>query len=94
MKSKVFFKTFGCRTNIYDTQMMIERLKDFEVTDNELTADIIVVNSCTVTNGADSGVRNYISKQNKDGKKIIFAGCGADTRGKELFAQEKVFGVL
>jgi MiaB-like tRNA modifying enzyme len=94
LKPKVFFKTFGCRTNIYDTQMMIEALKDFEATDNELIADIIVVNSCTVTNGADSGVRNYISKQNKEGKKIIFVGCGADTRGSELFAQKKVFGVL
>ncbi|MDR2341854.1 MAG: tRNA (N(6)-L-threonylcarbamoyladenosine(37)-C(2))-methylthiotransferase MtaB [Campylobacteraceae bacterium] len=94
IKPKVFFKTFGCRTNIYDTQMMIESLRDFEVTDNELVADIVVVNSCTVTNGADSGVRNYISKQNKDGKKIIFVGCGADTRGSELFAQKKVFGVL
>ncbi|MDR0408064.1 MAG: tRNA (N(6)-L-threonylcarbamoyladenosine(37)-C(2))-methylthiotransferase MtaB [Campylobacteraceae bacterium] len=94
MKPKVFFKTFGCRTNIYDTQMMIERLKDFEVIDNEFAADIIIVNSCTVTNGADSGVRNYISKQNKNGKKIIFAGCGADTRGNELFEGKKVFGVL
>ncbi|MDR2636059.1 MAG: tRNA (N(6)-L-threonylcarbamoyladenosine(37)-C(2))-methylthiotransferase MtaB [Campylobacteraceae bacterium] len=93
-KSKVFFKTFGCRTNIYDTQMMIGELKDFEVTTSELFADIIIVNSCTVTNGADSGVRNYISKQNKDGKKVIFAGCGADTRGSELFAQNRVFGVL
>ncbi|MDR1461009.1 MAG: tRNA (N(6)-L-threonylcarbamoyladenosine(37)-C(2))-methylthiotransferase MtaB [Campylobacteraceae bacterium] len=94
VKPKVFFKTFGCRTNIYDTQMMIGRLKDFEATDNEITADIIVVNSCTVTNGADSGVRNYISKQNKNGKKIIFAGCGADTQGNKLFAHKKVFGVL
>jgi MiaB-like tRNA modifying enzyme len=94
VKLKVFFKTFGCRTNIYDTQMMIESLRDFEVVNNELIADIIVVNSCTVTNGADSGVRNYISKQNKDSKKIIFVGCGAGTRGSELFAQKKVFGVL
>ncbi|MDR1285650.1 MAG: tRNA (N(6)-L-threonylcarbamoyladenosine(37)-C(2))-methylthiotransferase MtaB [Campylobacteraceae bacterium] len=94
IKPKVFFKTFGCRTNIYDTQMMIGRLKDFEVTDNELTADIVVVNSCTVTNGADSGVRNYISKQNRDGKKVIFAGCGANTHGSELFERKKVFGVL
>ncbi|MDR0666145.1 MAG: tRNA (N(6)-L-threonylcarbamoyladenosine(37)-C(2))-methylthiotransferase MtaB [Campylobacteraceae bacterium] len=91
---KVFFKTFGCRTNIYDTEFMIGQLKEYEITDNEQEAGIIVVNSCTVTNGADSGVRNYISKQNQNGKKIIFAGCGAETRGVELFAQAKVFGVI
>ncbi|MDR3345825.1 MAG: tRNA (N(6)-L-threonylcarbamoyladenosine(37)-C(2))-methylthiotransferase MtaB [Campylobacteraceae bacterium] len=91
---KVFFKTFGCRTNIYDTEVMISSLKDCEVVENEFAADIVVVNSCTVTNGADSGVRNYISKQNREGKKVIFAGCGADTRGSELFEQKKIFGVM
>ncbi|MDR1975807.1 MAG: tRNA (N(6)-L-threonylcarbamoyladenosine(37)-C(2))-methylthiotransferase MtaB [Campylobacteraceae bacterium] len=93
-KPKVFFKTFGCRTNIYDTEFMIARLKECEITNSEQEADIVVVNSCTVTNGADSGVRNYISKQNRSGKKIIFAGCGAETRGVELFSQTKVFGVI
>ncbi|MDR0762055.1 MAG: tRNA (N(6)-L-threonylcarbamoyladenosine(37)-C(2))-methylthiotransferase MtaB [Campylobacteraceae bacterium] len=93
-RPKVFFKTFGCRTNIYDTEFMMGQLKEYEITDSEYEASIIVVNSCTVTNGADSGVRNYISKQNRNGKKIIFAGCGAETRGVELFTQAKVFGVI
>ncbi|MDR1007082.1 MAG: tRNA (N(6)-L-threonylcarbamoyladenosine(37)-C(2))-methylthiotransferase MtaB [Campylobacteraceae bacterium] len=93
-RPKVFFKTFGCRTNIYDTEFMMGRLKEFEITNNECEAGVIVVNSCTVTNGADSGVRNYISRQNRNGKKIIFAGCGAETRGAELFSQTKVFGVI
>ncbi|MFV0481424.1 MAG: tRNA (N(6)-L-threonylcarbamoyladenosine(37)-C(2))-methylthiotransferase MtaB [Campylobacteraceae bacterium] len=94
LKQKVFFKTFGCRTNIYDTQVMIEKLKDFDVVDSEEIADIVIVNSCTVTNGADSGVRNYISKQNTLGKKVIIAGCGAFSKGEELFTKKKVFGVL
>jgi MiaB-like tRNA modifying enzyme len=93
-KSKVFFKTFGCRTNIYDTEFMMGRLKEHEIVSSEQEADIVVVNSCTVTNGADSGVRNYISKQNRSGKKIIFAGCGAETRGVELFSQNRIFGVI
>ncbi|MDR1615086.1 MAG: tRNA (N(6)-L-threonylcarbamoyladenosine(37)-C(2))-methylthiotransferase MtaB [Campylobacteraceae bacterium] len=93
-KSKVFFKTFGCRTNIYDTEFMMGQLKEHEIADSEQEADIVVVNSCTVTNGADSGVRNYISKQNRNGKKIIFAGCGAETKGVELFSQNRVFGVI
>jgi len=40
---------------------MMANLKDFEVTENEAEADIVVVNSCTVTNGADTGVRSYIN---------------------------------
>ena len=34
-RPKVYFKTFGCRTNIFDTQVMISNLKDFDVTNNE-----------------------------------------------------------
>ena len=91
---KVFFKTFGCRTNIYDTQIMIDSLSDFEVVGDEKYADLIVVNSCTVTNGADSGVRNYINSVSKEGKKVILAGCGAFSKGEELFKEKKVFGVM
>jgi len=91
---RVYFKTFGCRTNIYDTQIMIQNLKDFVVTQDEKDADVIVVNSCTVTNGADSGVRSYINGANKKGAKVILAGCGAFSKGFELFEDKKVFGVM
>ena len=91
---KVFFKTFGCRTNISDTGVMMQNLKDFELTTNESEADIIVVNSCTVTNGADTGVRSYVNSASKLGAKVIIAGCGAFSKGEELFAKNKVFGVF
>ncbi|MCE3047451.1 tRNA (N(6)-L-threonylcarbamoyladenosine(37)-C(2))-methylthiotransferase MtaB [Helicobacter kayseriensis] len=87
MKPKVFFKTFGCRTNLFDTQVMIENLKDFELTQNEEEAHIVIINSCTVTNGADSGVRQYLNKIQKKGKKIYFTGCGVATKGKEVYPQ-------
>ncbi len=93
-KKKVFFKTFGCRTNIYDTEIMAESLKDFEIAEDEKSADIVVINSCTVTNSADATARNYISKVSKLNKKVIFAGCGAISKGKNLFDTDKVFGVL
>lgn len=85
MKQKVFFKTFGCRTNLFDTQVMIENLKDFEISQNEEEAQIIIINSCTVTNGADSAVRSYLRKMESLEKKIYFTGCGVATKGSELF---------
>ncbi len=93
-KEKVFFKTFGCRTNIYDTGIMTENLKDFETVKDEKSADIIVINSCTVTNSADATARNYISKVSKLNKKIIFTGCGAINKGKNLFQNQKIFGIF
>ena len=90
---KIFFKTFGCRTNIYDTELLKSYIKDYEITNDEDSADIVVINSCTVTNSADSGVRNYINGVKRRGAKVILTGCGAVSKGKELFASG-VFGVL
>ncbi len=92
--NKVFLKTFGCRTNIYDSQIMAQNLKDFVLVENEAEADIVVVNSCTVTNSADSSARSYISGLQKAGKKVILAGCGAISKGESLLADGKVFGVF
>ncbi len=91
---RVYFKTFGCRTNLFDTQVMMSSLKDFTIAQKEDEADIVVVNSCTVTNGADSSVRNYINKIQRSGKKIYLTGCGAFTKGEELFKSKKLAGVF
>jgi len=79
MPKKVYFKTFGCRTNLYDSQVMMSSLKEYEITQNEAEADVIVINSCTVTNGADTHVRSYISQieKNNSGAKLFLTGCGA-----------------
>ncbi|HIP35316.1 MAG TPA: tRNA (N(6)-L-threonylcarbamoyladenosine(37)-C(2))-methylthiotransferase MtaB, partial [Crocinitomix sp.] len=93
---KVFFKTFGCRTNQFDTQVMMSRLGKYEIANNEEEADVIVVNSCTVTNGADSGVRGYINQvgRKNSSAKIFLTGCGARTKGEDLFKNGKVHGVF
>ena len=90
---KIFFKTFGCRTNIYDTELLKSYIKDYEITNDEEGADIVVINSCTVTNSADSGVRNYINGVKRRGAKVILTGCGAVSKGKELF-NSGIYGVL
>lgn len=92
MRKRVYLKTFGCRTNIYDSNIMLQNIKDFDIVDREEDADIIVVNSCTVTNGADSSARSYINSLNKMGKKVILAGCGAISKGDELLKSDKIFG--
>ncbi len=93
---KVYFKTFGCRTNQFDTQVMVSRLGEYRLARSEEDADVIVVNSCTVTNGADSGVRGYINQVHRiNGKaRVLLTGCGAHTKGESLFDAGKVDGVF
>ncbi|MDD3774577.1 MAG: tRNA (N(6)-L-threonylcarbamoyladenosine(37)-C(2))-methylthiotransferase MtaB [Sulfurovaceae bacterium] len=93
---KVYFKTFGCRTNQFDTQVMLSNLHQFTISNEETQSDIVVINSCTVTNGADSSVRQYISslKRKNPNAKIILAGCGAHAKGETLWKDGSVFGVM
>ena len=92
IKKKVYFKTFGCRTNVFDTQVMMSNLKDFDITLDELQADMVVINSCTVTNSADSTARGYINHLKKLPKnpKVFFTGCGVWTKGENLFKENKI----
>jgi len=95
LKKKVYFKTFGCRTNLYDSQVMMGALKEYDITENENEADVVVINSCTVTNGADTHVRSYISGLEKtNDAKIFLTGCGAHTKGESLLADGRVAGVF
>ncbi|KLE10670.1 radical SAM protein [Aliarcobacter butzleri L354] len=91
-RPKVYFKTFGCRTNVFDTQVMMSNLKDFEVALDENEANIVVINSCTVTNSADSTARTYINSLKKlpQNPRVIFTGCGVWTKGETLFKENKV----
>jgi len=96
IKKKVYFKTFGCRTNLFDTQVMMGNLKDFDIVLDEKKANIVVINSCTVTNSADSTARNYIQSLKKLplNPRVIFTGCGVWTKGKSLFDDKKIDAVF
>lgn len=88
---KIFIKTFGCRSNLYDSEIMKNILKD-KIVKNEESANLIIINSCTVTNYADRDLNRYINKyKNKD---IILIGCASYTKGEELLENKKVKAVL
>ena len=89
----MYFKTFGCRTNIYDTELMKQVAEGkYLIVSKEEEAEIVVVNSCTVTNSADKNLKHYLNR-NRD-KKIFLTGCGAHSIGEKLFEEGKVFAVF
>ncbi|MBN2166284.1 MAG: tRNA (N(6)-L-threonylcarbamoyladenosine(37)-C(2))-methylthiotransferase MtaB [Marinilabiliaceae bacterium] len=76
---KVAFKTLGCRLNQYETDSLAAQFQNngYVVSESELDADIIVVNTCTVTNQSNHKSRNVIShahKVNPDAK-LFITGC-------------------
>ena len=93
-KSKVFLMHFGCRLNQYET-LNLENLskgQGYEITEDLKTADYIIINTCTVTNRADSKNRRAARdarKQNKSAK-IIVTGCYAETNPDDLIKMDAV----
>jgi threonylcarbamoyladenosine tRNA methylthiotransferase MtaB len=78
---KCYVATFGCRVNQADTEGYVDTLKakNFTPSDSHRDADIVVVNSCTVTHRSDADIRklvNRIQRENPQAK-VIVTGCYA-----------------
>jgi len=78
---KVFFTTFGCKVNQYETQEMSELLSSsgYTIINNHKEADIIIVNSCTVTAEGVRKVRQTIRKLRKENSSciMVLTGCAS-----------------
>lgn len=87
----VSFHTFGCKTNVYDSSIIANKLAaNFEILENVLEADIHVVNTCTVTSSSDSQARNLINKIEKSnsGVFIIVTGCSVRNNDYKEFVSK------
>lgn len=76
---KVFFITFGCKVNQYETECMRADLvyRGFDIAETSDSADVIIVNSCTVTASGDSKSCYTLRKlRRKDPDVlIVLTGC-------------------
>jgi threonylcarbamoyladenosine tRNA methylthiotransferase MtaB len=83
VSATVAFATLGCRLNQVDTQEMQARLEaqGFRTVPFEDAADVVVVNSCTVTGRAEFSDRQMIqrAKRRHPGARIVVTGCWAQT---------------
>lgn len=91
----VAFYTLGCKVNFYDTEAIWQLFKnegyeqvDFETT----TADVYLINTCTVTNTGDKKSRQIIRRAIRRNPDAIIAvtGCYAQTSPAEIMAIEGV----
>jgi len=89
--------TFGCRVNQADSFEIEERLRVRGGVEAPLDeADLVVVNTCTVTGAADQGARNLIrrvSRRNASAR-IVVTGCYATREAGELAALPGVVSVM
>ncbi len=89
--------TFGCRVNQADSLGFEEELRAAgAVAVSPDAADLVVVNTCSVTASADQGARQTIRRIARDnpGARIVVTGCYATRRPDELTALPNVARVV
>ena len=88
------FFTLGCKANQYDTQSIRERFlsKGFYEAAIGSQPDYFLVNTCTVTSGADQKSRNTIRRciQAAPNARVIVTGCLAEKDSPQL---KKIKGI-
>ncbi|MAE52572.1 MAG: tRNA (N6-isopentenyl adenosine(37)-C2)-methylthiotransferase MiaB [Opitutae bacterium] len=91
--SRVFIKTYGCQMNERDSEAVICKLLEngHEITDNEESADVILLNTCSVREKAEQkaiGKASRILNSASPQKPVVgVMGCMAQNRGSSLFKE-------
>lgn len=96
---KIYLETYGCQMNLADSEVVLSLLNDegYTLTDDISTADVILVNTCSVREHAEKRIYGRLgefkSLKNKKPKIIVgVLGCMAE-RLREKLTTEKAKGV-
>ena len=90
--------TLGCKVNQYETQLVREGLLGigYRDADTQQTANLCIVNTCTVTQEGDSKSRQVIRRLARENpeSRIVVMGCYATRAPEELSALPNVSEVV
>lgn len=84
MKFKIY--TLGCKVNTYETNVMHDKLINNGYIEENNNVDVAIINTCTVTNTADSKSIKVVKKAIKENPNaiIVVTGCLSQNK-KEIF---------
>ena len=85
---KISFYTFGCRLNRSETASIQNSFEQggYQVVGFDEPSDIVVINTCTVTEGGDADTRYLVHKVNRlnPTARIALVGCQAQIQKEQL----------
>src|SRR6186997_741988 len=92
MTKKYLIETFGCQMNVHDSERMAGLLEQagYEPTVDQLDADVIVINTCSVREHAEEKLYTRLGElrvlHEETGHKpvVAVAGCVAQQEGQSL----------
>ncbi len=96
--TKVAFYTFGCRLNQAETAIMQQGFASqrYRVVDYRDKPDVVVVNTCTVTENGDADTRRLVNRLRRINPevKIALVGCQAQVQKEQLLSLPNVHWVV
>lgn len=86
---KLHLVSLGCTKNLVDSEVMLGRLKEYEITDDNTTADVIIVNTCGFIDAAKEESINTVLNlhdERKEDSILVVSGCLTERYREELQA--------
>ena len=100
-KKYFYIESYGCAMNFSDSEIVASILNDdgFGATKNLETADLILINTCSIRDKAEQTIRKRLTefrllKQQKKGLLIGVLGCMAERLKAKLLEEEKLVDIV
>lgn len=90
MSNKLHIVSLGCTKNLVDTEVMMGKLQNFELTDESTDADVIIVNTCGFIDAAkEESINTVLSLHDarKEDSVLVMAGCLSERYKDDLMEQ-------
>lgn len=90
MSNKLHIVSLGCTKNLVDTEVMMGKLQNFELTNSSDEADVIIVNTCGFIDAAkEESINTVLSlhEARKDDSVLVMAGCLSERYKVDLSEQ-------
>lgn len=98
---KLYIESYGCQMNFSDSEIVTSILKKegFDTTSSLDSADLILLNTCSIREKAEQTVRNRLNhfnsiKKEKPGLVIGVLGCMAERLKSKLLEEEKIVDLV
>ncbi|MBJ25563.1 MAG: tRNA (N6-isopentenyl adenosine(37)-C2)-methylthiotransferase MiaB [Flavobacteriaceae bacterium] len=100
-EKKVYIESYGCQMNFSDSEIVASILSEqgFINTDEISSADLVLINTCSIRDKAEKTVRNRLHhfnsfKEKNKNLKIGVMGCMAERLKEKLLEEEKIVDLV
>lgn len=100
-KNQVYIETYGCQMNLADSELIMGILKKqgFEITKELNSANVILLNTCSVRENAEEKIYHrldYLKKIKRENPSAVIGvlGCMAERLRKNLVEEKKIVDVV